>query len=115
MANFTYKSYQFINKDPIIDKIRTVVDESGANYKWIEDSSGVSAITLRNWFYGSTKKPQAATVNAVLRCLGYELGIVNFGQAVKIVPVMPRQEDRMAKHDSVRHVVQMHKYRRKEK
>ena len=75
MAGFTYKSYNFVDKDPIIDKIRTIVKKEGATYTYIHETSGVSTNTLSKWFDGSTKRPQAATVNAVLHCLGYELTI----------------------------------------
>ena len=109
MAGFTYKSYNFIDKDPIIDEIRTVYEKSGVNYKWLEDNSGVTSHTLANWFSGRTKKPQAATINAVLRAMGYKLGIVEFGkQQVHVVPAMEQPKSKV----SVRHVVQMNKYKR---
>jgi len=104
MPGFTYKSYSFVDKDPIIDEIRTLYNEAGVNYKWIERESGVTATTLSNWFSGSTKRPQAATINAVLRALGYKLGVVPHG-----VPVQFRPEEERPK---IRHVVQMAKYRR---
>jgi transcriptional regulator with XRE-family HTH domain len=112
MASFTYKSYNFVDKDPIIDEIRTVYQDSGVNYKWIEDNSGVGAKTLSNWFSGKTKKPQAATINAVLRSLGYKLGIVEYGKQVKVFPIM---EQPKPVKTSVRHVVQMSKYKKRHK
>jgi hypothetical protein len=122
MPGFTYKSYSFTEKDPIIDEIRTVIQQSGANYAWIEDQSGVTSQTLRAWFYGTTKKPQAATINAVARSLGYKLGFVELGQAelaltqksgpVRFDPPMPQPEP-SARASTVRHVVQMAKYKKK--
>jgi hypothetical protein len=73
---FTYKSYSFVDKDPIIDEIRTVFQSSGVNYAWVHENSGVAVGTLHAWFDGPTKKPQAATINAVLRSMGFKLGIV---------------------------------------
>jgi hypothetical protein len=73
---FTYKSYNFIDKDPIIDEIRTLYQDSGANYAWVHEHSGVAVGTLASWFDGPTKRPQAATLNAVARALGYKLGFV---------------------------------------
>ena len=110
MAGFTYKSYNFVDKDPIIDEVRTMIQNSGANYKWIEEHSGVTWQTLRNWFDGKTRKPQAATINAVARALGYKLGFMpHIGVVpVKIVPPMPQPTPRV----SVRHIVQMNKYKR---
>jgi len=78
---FTYKSYSFTDKDPIIDEIRTVVQGSGWTHKRIQEESGVTTTTLRNWFGGKTMKPQAATLNAVARALGYKLGFVPYEAA----------------------------------
>jgi hypothetical protein len=68
-----YGSYSFIDKDPIIDKVRTIVEDSGRSYNYIESKSGVTSATLNNWFNGKTKRPQHCTVAAVARCLGYSL------------------------------------------
>jgi predicted transcriptional regulator len=108
MSGFTYKSYSFIDKDPIIDEIRTKIQESGATYKWISEGSSVSTQTIRKWLDGETKKPQAATINAVLRAIGYKLEIVRFGELVRLVP---ESKPLSTKHD-VRHVVQINKYKK---
>jgi hypothetical protein len=105
MVGFTYKSYNFVDKDPIIDEIRAIYENSGASYKWIEQESGVTSTTLSNWFSGPTKRPQAATVNAVLRALGYKLGVVP--NSATPVQFWPRMEQ-----PSARHAVQMAKYKR---
>jgi hypothetical protein len=106
---FTYKSYNFVDKDPIIDEIRTVYQDSGANYAWVHEHSGVSTNTLNNWFSGVTKRPQAATINAVLRSLGYKLGVVANEEPVRIFPQMPQPKPKAV---PVRHIVQMAKYRK---
>jgi DNA-binding phage protein len=72
-----YTSYSFIEKDPIIDKLRTVVSDQHAKYSTIEKDSGVSSTTLHNWFKGDTKRPQFATVMAVARALGHDLELVD--------------------------------------
>jgi len=81
---FTYKSYSFVDKDPIIDEVRGVFNASGATYKSIEADSGVTYQTMRNWFEGKTRRPQAATLNAVLRALGKKLGIVDIDAGVAV-------------------------------
>jgi hypothetical protein len=101
MVGFTYKSYNFVDKDPMIDQVRTVVLGSTMTYKAIANASGVAENTIRNWLDGATKKPQAATFNAVLRTCGYKLSIIPIGVAEEVAPTLT----------SVRHVVQMHKYR----
>ena len=103
---FTYKSYNFVDKDPMIDEIRTIVEQSGATYKWVNENSGVSVNTISKWFDGQTRRPQAATMNAVLRSLGFKLGVVEFGKV--IVP----DEGRKPAAVSTRHIVQMAKFRR---
>ncbi len=78
-----YLSYNFHDKDPIIDKLRTVVKDSGDTYKEIHELSGVTIGTLRNWFSGPTRRPQFATLNAVARALGYELDFVSYAKPVR--------------------------------
>jgi hypothetical protein len=109
MAGFTYKSYSFTDKDPIIDEVATAIRDCGVNYKWIEQESGVTSTTLRAWFYGKTRKPQAATINAVVRSLGYKLALVPYRAVTHITPALKQDEKRPV---SVRHVVQMAKYRK---
>lgn len=66
----TYKSYMFRTKDPVIDAVRTKVQDSGKKYQDIHVESGVSAATLHNWFHGNTMRPQFATIAAVTKSLG---------------------------------------------
>jgi hypothetical protein len=70
-----YRTYRFIDKDPIIDKMRTVVEGSNATYLRIHELSGISTTTLTNWFHGDTRRPQFATLNAVARALDHELAL----------------------------------------
>jgi len=69
-----YRTYNMIDKDPAIDKIRTIVQDEGlfTNLSAVSDISSVSATTLNNWFHGETKRPQNATIQAVLSSLGYK-------------------------------------------
>jgi transcriptional regulator with XRE-family HTH domain len=67
-----YRSYMFKDKDPVIDRIRTIVKDEGLSYSEIHVISGVSSSTLANWFDGETRKPQYATVAAVTYSLGYK-------------------------------------------
>ena len=65
-----YKSYNFIDKDPVIDAIRTAVSDSGLSYKQIHDKSNVATGTLNSWLNGKTKRPMFATCWAVARACG---------------------------------------------
>ena len=104
MAGFTYKSYSFVDKDPMIDQVRTIILDSHDTYKQIAEASGVTEGTIRNWLDGATKKPQAATFNAVLRALGYKLTIRHLAEAEIVAPTA-----------TMRHVVQIAKYTRRRK
>lgn len=75
------KAYLFRNKDPIIDQVRTAVQDhygelNGRSLKDIEESGGASKGCTQGWFYGKTKRPQNATVEATLRSMGLERRIV---------------------------------------
>lgn len=104
MSGFTYKSYNFVDKDPMIDQVRTIVRDSQMTYKDIAEGSGVTPQTIRNWLDGATKKPQAATFNAVLRTCGFKLTIRPIADAEMVTPTI-----------SMRHVVQMARYKRRGK
>jgi transcriptional regulator with XRE-family HTH domain len=67
-----YRSYMFRDKDPVIDRVRTLVKDEGVSYKDVHFISGVSVTTLHNWFDGETRKPQYATIAAVTTSLGYK-------------------------------------------
>lgn len=69
-----YRTYRYIDKDPVIDEIRTLVQDEGLMKKLeiVHQLSGVSASTLDNWFNGDTKSPQNRTICAVTSALGYK-------------------------------------------
>ena len=64
-----YKTYSFKEKDPIIDKVRTIIQDQKLSYAEIERRTRVSPSTLYNWFSGPTKRPQHASIKAVIRSL----------------------------------------------
>jgi transcriptional regulator with XRE-family HTH domain len=72
-----YKTYSFRDKDPCIDQLRTPA--KAVKYSEIAAKSGVSEGTLRNWFHGTTRRPQHASVMAVARALGYDYKLVKRG------------------------------------
>jgi transcriptional regulator with XRE-family HTH domain len=107
MKGFVYKSYNFTEKDPIIDELRTVVQASGASYKQIHEDSGVSVATLWGWFSGETRRPQAASLNAVARALNHKLGFVPIETASAVQPTPAVKPGA-----SMGHVVRMAKIRK---
>jgi hypothetical protein len=73
----TYSAYLFRDKDPVIDELRTLIEnEAGGRLAHnhlirIENDGGPSVTTMRNWFFGKTRRPQSPTVEAAGRALGY--------------------------------------------
>jgi hypothetical protein len=72
-----YRSYMFRNKDPVIDELRTLVNDAYGRvgykaYKQIEADGGPSVTCMTNWFEGDTKRPQSASVEAAGRSLGFK-------------------------------------------
>lgn len=73
--------YRHIDKDPILDVIRTIAEDAGdkqLRMKYLETiayNSGVSASTLYSWFHGDTKRPQSLTVRFVLQALDCKMVI----------------------------------------
>jgi hypothetical protein len=70
------RTYRFLDKDPVCDELRTLVQDAGLYSK---DKLGVVAIlatlskaTLHNLFFGGTRNPQNRTVMAIATSLGYE-------------------------------------------
>jgi transcriptional regulator with XRE-family HTH domain len=71
-----YRSYNFVSKDPVIDRIRTIVQREHVDNKDVSKISGVSVTTLHGWFDGKTRRPQYATIAAVITSLGYSAKFV---------------------------------------
>jgi DNA-binding phage protein len=84
----TYKSYVFKTKDPVIDRLRTIIADQKVTHAQIERDSGVTSKTLFNWFEGATCRPQFATVAAVAAALGYDMVPVKRGESfINVVPL----------------------------
>lgn len=66
-----YRLYQFGgDHDPVIDVVRTKMEDKDISMADLARDSEVSPGTLGNWFSGKTKRPQHATIKAVVRALG---------------------------------------------
>jgi transcriptional regulator with XRE-family HTH domain len=62
--------------DPAIEEILAIIRKEKAALQYIEDKSGVTTQTLRNWRNGVTRRPQVPTVRAVAKSLGYDFRFV---------------------------------------
>lgn len=59
-----------MDKDPIIDVLRTLKRDTEMTDSQIMGGGGPTTSTLRNWFKGNTKRPQFATVAAAAAAMG---------------------------------------------
>jgi hypothetical protein len=68
------RTYRYIDKNPVIDKMRTVLQDEGLFKKLnlVHELSGISASCLHGLFHGDTRNPQHRTVAGVMSALGYE-------------------------------------------
>ena len=72
-----YKSYNFRTKDPVIDELRTIAQDTYGKLDnkalvQIEKGGGPSASCMHNWFFGSTRRPQSASTEAAGRSMGFK-------------------------------------------
>lgn len=93
-----YPSYLFRDHDPVIDKLHTLVADSGNSLKSekarkkVSEASGVSASTLHNWHLRKTKRPQFVTIAAVVTALGGDIEFVYKGQRTSITGNRKRKQ-----------------------
>jgi len=72
-----YKSYNFRDKDPAIDELRTAIEaDAGARLtrkmlREVEIAGGPKAQTMVGWFFKDTKRPINATLEAAGRAAGF--------------------------------------------
>lgn len=79
-----YPTYQFGDHDPILDQIDTLrADVGNPSFEKISGDCRVSVSTLRNWELRRVKRPQFATVKAVVKALGGELSVTYRGKIIR--------------------------------
>lgn len=73
-----YRTYSYLDKNPVIDKTRTLAQDEGlfTNLQALSEISGVSKSTFRGWWHGAVRNPQHHTVMAMVTALGYEEAFV---------------------------------------
>lgn len=68
-----YRNYSFLNKDPVIDKMRTLIRDEGLKWHDAAKIADMSPATLDNWFKGSTRRPQFSSIASLTHSLGYSM------------------------------------------
>lgn len=71
-----YRCYNYMDKNPVIDKARTVLQKEGffakKRRRVLHELSGVATATFDGWFEGDTRNPRHETLMATMAALGYE-------------------------------------------
>jgi len=70
-----YKTYVFRDQDPAVGNV--LEELNGYKPREINQISGLSASTIRNWRSKKTKRPQHTTLAAALGAVGKEFRIVD--------------------------------------
>jgi predicted transcriptional regulator len=68
------RTYRFTEKDLVVDELHTILDDEGlfTRLKHVAELASLHPSTLYNLFHGPTKRPQNATVMAIITSVGYE-------------------------------------------
>jgi hypothetical protein len=72
-----YKAYLFKTKDPAIDELRTLMETyhgrrvNSKDLKKVAEDGGPTKAAMDGWFFGKTRRPQSATLEAAGRAIGY--------------------------------------------
>jgi hypothetical protein len=68
------RTYRFTDKDLVVDELHTILDDEGlfARLKHVAELASLHPQTLQNLFHGSTRRPQNATVMAIITAVGWE-------------------------------------------
>jgi transcriptional regulator with XRE-family HTH domain len=70
------RSYNFIDKDPEIDRFRTFWQKEKIKESDLAVLAGLSPSTVTNMFGGQTRRPQHATFAKMAGALGYKYDLV---------------------------------------
>lgn len=89
-----YRSYSFVDKDPVIDRLRTIINDEEVTIGEVHVLSDVSTTTMYNWFDGKTRRPSHACVAAVAGALGYDFSLVKRKGSAKVIRLALEREAR---------------------
>ena len=65
-----YKSYNFVDKNPVIYRLQTIIDGHKLSLQEVAEESGLSLGCLRAIFYGKTRDPRHSTIARIVIALG---------------------------------------------
>jgi hypothetical protein len=68
------RTYRFTDKDLVVDELHTILEDEGlfTRLNHVAELASLHPQTLQNLFHGPTRRPQNATVMAIITSVGYE-------------------------------------------
>lgn len=91
------RSYNFIDKDPEIDKFRTLFQKEHIKETDLAVLAGLHASTVKNMFGGETRRPAHATFAKMAGAMGYEYGLQRAAQP-DYEKEIPKAKEERAQH-----------------
>lgn len=87
------RSYNFVDKDPEIDRFRTLWQKDRIKETDLAVLAGLSPSTVKNMFGGETKRPQHATFAKMAGALGYKYTLAREEKPdyIELLPVAREQ------------------------
>src|SRR3954468_5743199 len=92
------RSYNFIDKDPEIDKFRTIYQKEHIKEADLAVLAGLSVTTVKNMFGGETRRPQHATFAKMAGAMNYEYGLQRQKDAPNYERELPKAREEYAAH-----------------
>src|ERR1700749_1422452 len=92
------RSYNFIDKDPEIDRFRTIWQKEHIKETELAVLAGLASSTIGNMFGGKTRKPQHATFAKMAGALGYKYDLVRDGDAPDYESELPKAREQFKEH-----------------
>jgi|GEM_PF-1075445 len=90
------RSYNFIDKDPEIDRFRTLYQRDRIKEADLAVLAGLSGSTVSNMFGGKTRRPQHATFAKMAGALGYKYDLVRDDRPDYASEIPKAREERKA-------------------
>lgn len=92
------RSYNFVDKDPEIDRFRTLWQKEHIKENDLAVLSGLAASTVTNMFGGQTRRPQHATFAKMASAMGYKYDLVREGDKPDYDSELPKAREQFKEH-----------------
>lgn len=90
------RSYNYVDKDPEIDRFRTLYQKDRVKESDLAVLAGLSGSTVTNMFGGKTRRPQHTTFAKMAGALGYKYELVRDDRPNYASEVPKAREERKA-------------------